>query len=518
MVLPTNRVTGQPILAADINAIAADVNTTTSRTNDLAGGLPGQILTKVTGTSYDYTWQTFSAGGASGSPFLVVVAAVDTPTVLKSSATYVCDGTADQEEIQGAIDQLPDSGGQVHLLPGNYNLTAPVRVDTHGTMLTGSGMASIATASQLALGTRLNVVSGFTGTAAVLVQLVADNACVSAVTLRDFTVDGGAITGGQAGVVFKAHTSRVENVRVSRMSGDGIRVEGYATWASYDTVLSGTITSENTGAGIHLSTNSQDDHLTNCVTFSNTGAGVRIRGASHQIVALHSYNNTYGIHFDNNGSRTKIVGSKIEGSEQHGIYFDNTTAGTSDVQVTTSNFKNNGESATNTYDHIHYGSATATAHSRPVVSGCSFSVANPTGTNLPRSAIHAANSATQGLAVTGCSFGGSSFYGVGATPGPAVAGPALVIASTATVMTAGNNYGSTAIGKGGARGITSVANGGTITLDLARTPTYYQVTAGTAGQIAAVSAVTATSITVSLQTNAGAAVTTAAPVSYIAEI
>lgn len=49
-----------------------------------------------------------------------VVAAADTPTELKKSADYVCDGTDDQVEINTAVDLLGSNGGQVRYLPGNY--------------------------------------------------------------------------------------------------------------------------------------------------------------------------------------------------------------------------------------------------------------------------------------------------------------------------------------------------------------------------------------------------------------
>ena len=326
--------------------------------------------------------------------------------------------------------------------------------------------------------------------------------------MRDFTVDGGAVTGGQAGILLKAHTSSVSDVRVARTTGDGLRMEGYDSWAAYDNVLTRVIASNNLGAGIHLSTNAQDAHLTNNIAFQNTN-GIRIRGASHQITAAHIYNNdNNGIHFDNNGSRTKILGLKCEGNQHHGILFDNTTAGTSDVKIGgASSFKNNGEAATNTYDHISFGQGTA-AHTRATISDCSFSIANPENGNLPRSAIYANNSATQGLSITGCNFPGSTAYGTGA----------IITGSTATLSTGANSYGASAVGKGGSRGIASVANGGTIPINLARTPTYYQVTPTVAGHVAVVTAASATSLTVSLQTNAGAAVTTAESVSYIAEI
>lgn len=52
----------------------------------------------------------------------IVVAASDTPPELHSHADFVCDGVADDEEIQAAIDLCAAEGGEIVLLGGLYNL------------------------------------------------------------------------------------------------------------------------------------------------------------------------------------------------------------------------------------------------------------------------------------------------------------------------------------------------------------------------------------------------------------
>lgn len=58
-----------------------------------------------------------------------VVAAND--SLHRNMADYVCDGTADQVEIQAAIDALPANGGEVILLEGQYNLSAAIVPDSY---------------------------------------------------------------------------------------------------------------------------------------------------------------------------------------------------------------------------------------------------------------------------------------------------------------------------------------------------------------------------------------------------
>ncbi len=62
-----------------------------------------------------------------------------------SDCDYLCDGTADQAEINAALAALPRDGGEVILLDGTYNLTGPVDMVQTGTYLRGSGYGTILT-------------------------------------------------------------------------------------------------------------------------------------------------------------------------------------------------------------------------------------------------------------------------------------------------------------------------------------------------------------------------------------
>ncbi|MCK9601323.1 MAG: right-handed parallel beta-helix repeat-containing protein [Sphaerochaeta sp.] len=70
----------------------------------------------------------------------IVVAASD--SLNKAAANYVCDGTADNVEIQAAIDALPVGGGKVVLLDGNYSIAAIIQVDSYVT-IEGQGWNTI---------------------------------------------------------------------------------------------------------------------------------------------------------------------------------------------------------------------------------------------------------------------------------------------------------------------------------------------------------------------------------------
>ncbi|MFJ2515630.1 SGNH/GDSL hydrolase family protein [Streptomyces griseoviridis] len=71
-----------------------------------------------------------SGEGGGFSSLTRVVASATAPADVRAAATYVCDGVADQEQIQQAINDARDhGGGVVQLTVGDYNLTAPLTIE-----------------------------------------------------------------------------------------------------------------------------------------------------------------------------------------------------------------------------------------------------------------------------------------------------------------------------------------------------------------------------------------------------
>lgn len=56
---------------------------------------------------------------------------------------YLCDGTADDVEINAAIQALPSTGGEIVILDGTYNITATITVNKSNVTLSGNGAATI---------------------------------------------------------------------------------------------------------------------------------------------------------------------------------------------------------------------------------------------------------------------------------------------------------------------------------------------------------------------------------------
>lgn len=56
---------------------------------------------------------------------------------------YLCDGTDDQVEINAALNALPAHGGEVVILDGTYNITAPILIPKDNVSLQGNGAATV---------------------------------------------------------------------------------------------------------------------------------------------------------------------------------------------------------------------------------------------------------------------------------------------------------------------------------------------------------------------------------------
>lgn len=99
--------------------------------------------TPVTAESLE--WMESGIVSASRAPGAIFVAASDAPDVVKASADIVCDGTADQAEINAAFTASHLAGstqgfGAVELSAGTFYLTGPVLIPGRGAALYGQGI------------------------------------------------------------------------------------------------------------------------------------------------------------------------------------------------------------------------------------------------------------------------------------------------------------------------------------------------------------------------------------------
>ncbi len=62
---------------------------------------------------------------------------------------YLCDGTADDVEINAAIQALPESGGEIRILDGIYQITETIVINKPNVSIEGNGVATVLSAHPL---------------------------------------------------------------------------------------------------------------------------------------------------------------------------------------------------------------------------------------------------------------------------------------------------------------------------------------------------------------------------------
>jgi len=85
-------------------------------------------------------WINSTATGSWHAAETIIIAATDSSNSIY--ADYICDGTADNLEIQAAINSLGKRGGTVKLLEGTFNLNSIIRLATPNINLVGSGFST----------------------------------------------------------------------------------------------------------------------------------------------------------------------------------------------------------------------------------------------------------------------------------------------------------------------------------------------------------------------------------------
>jgi hypothetical protein len=237
------------------------------------GATTGWSWENVTINATYYAYRTDDATTASswniptGRTATYVVAASDAPAHVKAQADYVCDGTADNFEIQAAIDAVT-GGGIIHFSTGLFRLTDEiVMTDKDGIIIEGEGI--------------FNTTSPVNGTW--LLQDT-DNKSVfvlsscQGVIFRDFSVSANTTT-GTVGIELVAACNRILFEDLYLLGFDTLfDVSGACTELTWDNVLGGQGT---TNYGIKMSTG-QDISITKSFfpTSANTGKSIYLSSVS----------------------------------------------------------------------------------------------------------------------------------------------------------------------------------------------------------------------------------------------
>lgn len=98
----------------------------------------GAVYTR---TRIDNAWNEWRRVNTINTQSICVVG-TSTDGWTRADCDYLCDGTADQTEIQAAIQGLGSSGGTILILPGNYVLTGSILIEEDHVDIIGQGNVS----------------------------------------------------------------------------------------------------------------------------------------------------------------------------------------------------------------------------------------------------------------------------------------------------------------------------------------------------------------------------------------
>lgn len=226
-------------------------------------------------------------GGGSGKRVCRFVVGTSTAGWTADDCDYLCDGTADDVEINAAIQALPSTGGEVVILDGTYNITATIAVNKDNVTLSGNGAATV-------LKRMYN-----DGTSDGFVSITADN---DGCCIKNLCVDG------------------------NKANYTSMGTHGISSNANYSIIM-GNICYNNGGAGICLSSSNTNNIITNNICYNNSQSGIDLRnGGKHTVTGNNCYNNNVGCNggADNNA----ITGNCFSNNKYAGIEMTSNTNNT----------------------------------------------------------------------------------------------------------------------------------------------------------------------------------------------
>ena len=208
--------------------------------------------------------------GGSGKRVCRFVVGTSTAGWTADDCDYLCDGTADDVEINAAIQALPSTGGEVVILDGTYNITATIAMNKNYVTLSGNGAATV-----------LKRMWSGSGTGVITVT---SDYC----TVQNLQIDGN---------------------KSSYSSNFGIYLSG-----SSGNTITGNTCNNNGNAGISLSTGGNDTITGN--TCNNNSIGINLTGNSSNdtITGNTCNNNDTGIYMLNGNNDTITGNTCIRGN------------------------------------------------------------------------------------------------------------------------------------------------------------------------------------------------------------
>lgn len=257
-----------------------------------------------------------------------------------SDCDYLCDGTADQTEINAAITALPSTGGEVVLLDGIYNIAGEIKLNKANVILRGNGAS---TKIQVPTSYNTNyLVINVTGDYCTVRDLYINPTNISSTAIcislgsnvDNCIIENNSCVGATTGIALNSGKyNRISNnfiQAVRRVNTYGIDLR---SGSNNDTIIGNTCIGNGCGIAISGSTSvaisehtivdnicsDGDEGLSlnfanNCTITGNTcndnySAGIYFRGNNNTVSGNTCYSNVYGIQTGSTSNSNTITGN-----------------------------------------------------------------------------------------------------------------------------------------------------------------------------------------------------------------
>lgn len=239
----------------------------------------------------------------NGETFYRLVASSQASTNVKNKADFVCTGTADQVQIQAAVDAaFAEGGGIVQLTSGSFLTTAPITlhplvhlVGPHGDQIMNPGQFTSAAS--------IKPQASFTGGAVIVLldQTGGGYAHTSSEQrISSLTIDGStsaaAVHGIQGGGAITSVTIR--DVTIRQVTGKGIYTFFQNSSQPFSWTFEGVLVDNSVQEGFHL-INHTDFTMLDCISIGAGATGYLI----------------------SNAPNSRMIGCRAEWSDNNGIYL-----------------------------------------------------------------------------------------------------------------------------------------------------------------------------------------------------
>lgn len=227
---------------------------------------------------------------------------------------YLCDGTADQVEINAAITALPATGGEVVILDGAYTLTSAIIVNKNNVTLSGNGQSTI-------------LKRAFAGTSSEpgLIYVTSSYNTIKSLSLV-----------GNRGIYYSSNnngiyiTSGTNNI-VTSNACEYNNNAGIFLRNSTGNIIAENICIGNNEAGISITNNADNNTITKNI-FSENSRGIYLHSSADNTITGNICNEcSYGISINHDAKSNTITGN-ICSNKGYGIFLvdnaiNNTIAG-----------------------------------------------------------------------------------------------------------------------------------------------------------------------------------------------